>query len=148
MKRSDAMPCNGSLAMIGIDTNVIVRLIVNDDERQSQAAEDFIRKHASSENRCYVSSIVLVETVWVLETAYGFRRAQLADAIALVLEVEQFQFDSPTDVAAALEQFRQGPVEFADCLLARTNIASGCDHTATFDRKAAKVAGFKLLSAG
>jgi predicted nucleic-acid-binding protein len=134
--------------MIGIDTNVIVRLIVNDDERQSQAAEDFIRKHASPENRCYVSSIVLVETVRVLETAYGFRRAQLADAIAMVLEVEQFEFDSPADVAAALEQFRRGSVEFADCLLARTNIASGCDHTVTFDRKAAKLAGFKLLSAG
>jgi predicted nucleic-acid-binding protein len=133
--------------MIGIDTNVLVRLIVNDDERQSQAAEDFIRGSASSGHRCYVSSIVLVETVWVLETAYGYRRAQLADAMTSVLEVEQFEFDSPADVAAALEEFRRSAVEFADCLLARTNASAGCEHTVTFDRRAAKLAGFHLLKA-
>lgn len=141
------MPRNGSSAMIGIDTNVLVRLIVNDDERQSQAVEDFIRESASSGKPCYVSSIVLVETVWVLETAYGFRRAQLADAMTYVLEVEQFEFDSPVDVSAALEEFRRGSVEFADCLLARTNASAGCEHTVTFDRKAAKLAGFRLLNA-
>jgi predicted nucleic-acid-binding protein len=131
--------------MIGIDTNLLVRLIVNDDERQSLAVERFIRQHSSTEDPCYISSIVLVETVWVLESAYGFDRNSVADALDRLLEVEQFDFDSPDEVAAAVDDFRYRGVEFADCLLGRTNLFAGCEHTITFDRKAAKLLGFKLL---
>jgi predicted nucleic-acid-binding protein len=131
--------------MIGIDTNLLVRLIVNDDERQSLAVERFIQQHSSSEDPCYISNIVLVETVWVLQTAYGFARTSVAGALAHLLEVEQFDFDSPDDVAAAVDDFRHRGVDFADCLLGRMNIFAGCEHTITFDRKAAKLPGFKLL---
>lgn len=148
MRPSVAMPRSDSCAMIGIDTNLIVRLIVNDDERQSRAVERFIQQHASADAPCYLSNIVLIETVWVLETAYGFDRAMVADALAVLLEVEQFDFDSPADVAEAVEEFRRSPVEFADCLLGRMNVFAGCDYTLTFDRKAAKLTGFKLLPGG
>ena len=131
--------------MIGIDTNLLVRLIVNDDERQSLAVERFIQQHSSSEDPCYISNIVLVETVWVLQTAYGFDRTSVADVLAHLLEVEQFDFDSPDDVAAAVDDFRHRGVEFADSLLGRMNIFAGCEHTITFDRNAAKLPGFKLL---
>ena len=131
--------------MIGIDTNLLVRLIVNDDERQSLAVERFIQEHSSSEDPCYISNIVLIEMVWVLESAYGFDRNSVADVLDRLLEVEQFDFDSPDEVAAAVDDFRYRGVEFADCLLGRTNIFAGCEHTITFDRKAAKLPGFKLL---
>ena len=140
-----AVPSSDSWAMIGIDTNLLVRLIVNDDERQSLAVERFIQEHSSSEDPCYISNIVLIEMVWVLESAYGFDRNSVADVLDRLLEVEQFDFDSPDEVAAAVDDFRYRGVEFADCLLGRTNIFAGCEHTITFDRKAAKLPGFKLL---
>jgi len=148
MRPSAAMPWSDSCAMIGIDTNLTVRLIVNDDERQSRAVERFIQQHASADAPCYVSNIVLIETVWVLETAYGYDRSKVADALSVLLEVEQFDFDSPADVAEAVDEFRRGPVEFADCLLGRMNVFTGCEYTVTFDRKAAKLKGFKLLTGG
>jgi predicted nucleic-acid-binding protein len=135
------------LVVIGIDTNVIVRLIVNDDERQSRAAERFIQEHCSAESPAYVSNVVLAETVWVLETVYGYDRAGVADALTLCLEVEQIEFDSPADIAAAIEDFRRGQVEFVDCLIGRTNLFDGCEYTATFDRKASQLTGFQLLKA-
>jgi predicted nucleic-acid-binding protein len=131
--------------MIGIDTNLLVRLIVNEDEQQSLAVERFIQEHSSSEDPCYISNIVLIETAWVLETVYGFDRTSVADTLDHLLEVEQFDFDSPDDVAAAVDDFRRRGVEFADCLLGSTNLFAGCEHTITFDRKAAKLPGFKLL---
>jgi predicted nucleic-acid-binding protein len=134
--------------MIGIDTNVIVRLIVNDDERQSRAAERFIREHGSSGTPCYVSNMTLIETVWVLETVYGFDRSRVAEALAGLLDAEQLEFDAPIDVAAAVEDFRKGSAEFADCLIGRINLVAGCSHTVTFDRKAAKLTGFELLTVG
>ena len=140
-----AVPSSDSWAMIGIDTNLLVRLVVNDDERQSLAVERFIQEHSSSEDPCYISNIVLIEMVWVLESAYGFDRNSVADVLDRLLEVEQFDFDSPDEVAAAVDDFRYRGIEFADCLLGRTNIFAGCEHTITFDRKAAKLPGFKLL---
>jgi len=141
-------PSRGSSAMIGIDTNVIVRLIVNDDERQSRAAERFIREHGGSGTPCYVPDVVLIETVWVLETVYAYDRSMVADALTGILEAEQLQFDSPVDAAAAVEDFRLGRAEFADCLIGRINLLAGCSHTVTFDRKAARLAGFELLKGG
>lgn len=132
--------------MIGIDTNVIVRLIVNDDERQSRAAERFIREHGGSGTPCYVSDVTLIETVSVLEALYGYDRGMVAEALTGILEAEQLEFDSPVDVAAAVEDFRHGRSEFADCLTGRINLRAGCSHTVTFDRKAARLAGFKLLA--
>jgi len=131
--------------MIGIDTNLLVRLIVNEDEQQSLAVERFIQEHSSSEDPCYISNIVLIETVWVLETVYGFDRTSVADTLDRLLEVEQFDFDSPEDVAAAVDDFRHRGVEFADSLLGRMNLFAGCEQTITFDRNAAKLPGFKLL---
>jgi predicted nucleic-acid-binding protein len=131
--------------MIGIDTNIIVRLIVNDDERQSRAAERIIREHGGSGTPCYVSDVTLIETAWLLEAVYGYDRVMVAEAMTAILAAEQLEFDSPVDVAAAVEDFRHGRADFADCLIGRTNLRAGCSHTVTFDRKAAKLHGFELL---
>jgi predicted nucleic-acid-binding protein len=131
--------------MIGIDTNLLLRLIVGDDPRQAVTARDFLREHCSADEPGYVCHIVLVELVWTLAKAYGFTRAQIAAALEQVLETAQLDIESSNDVAAATKDFRSGTADFADCLLVRVNSAAGCSSTVTFDRKAAKLKGFELL---
>lgn len=131
--------------MIGIDTNVLVRLIVNDDPRQVAAASAFIREYCSSEDPGFVSNVVLAEIAWTLAAGYGYSRTQIADAIEQIMEIAQLQIDSSTDVAVALRLYRAGPADFADCLVSQTNLSAGCLQTITFDRKAGKLPGFKLL---
>ena len=132
--------------MIGIDTNMLLRLIVADEQQQAVAARDFIQENCSSEEPGFVSDIVLVELVWTLARVYGYTRARIADAVEQILETAQLDVESSTDVAAAVRTFREGPANFADCLLGRTNLTAGCTHTITFDRKAAKLKEFKLLT--
>jgi predicted nucleic-acid-binding protein len=134
--------------MIGIDTNLLLRLIAGDEPGQAVAAREFLREHCTAEEPGYVCHIVLVELVWTLARAYGYPRERIADAIGQILETAQLDVESSNDVAAALKDYRSGTADFADCLLVRVNAASGCTHTVTFDRKAAKLQGFKLLTVG
>lgn len=91
-------------------------------EQRLRAVERLIRQRTRADAPCHISNMVLVETVWVLETAYGFDRAMVADTLTMLFEVEQFDFESPEDVATAIEEFRQNRAEFADCLLGRMNL--------------------------
>ena len=134
-------------AMIGIDTNLLLRLILGDQPKQAAAARNAIAERCSSDAPGFVRHIVLVELAWTLARAYNFTREQIADAIAQILETYQLDVEASNDVMAALHDFRRGPAEFADCLIARTNLSSGCSCTLTFDRRAAKLAGFELLKA-
>jgi predicted nucleic-acid-binding protein len=134
--------------MIGIDTNVLLRLLVRDDEAQARAAERFISTHCSKENPGFVSCIVIAETAWSLKRSYGYDRSQIVAALRALLDVSELAIESVEDVDGAVTEFEQSGGGFVDCLLARTNAAIGCDHTITFDRKAAKLPGFKLLPGG
>ena len=134
--------------MIGIDTSLLLRLVVGDDTKQAIAARDFLRGNCSAEEPGYVCHIVLVELVWTLAKAYGFTRDSIAAAIEQLLETTQLDVESPSDVTAAIKDYRNGTADFADCLLTRANVTAGCTHTITFDRKAAKLQGFKLLTGG
>jgi predicted nucleic-acid-binding protein len=133
--------------MIGIDTNILLRLIVADDPKQAVAARNFILQNCSSEEPGFVRHVVLVELAWTLARVYGFRRTRIADAMDQILETTQLDVESSSDVAAAVKGYRTSPADFADCLIARTNLRAGCEHTITFDRRAAKLPGFKLLAA-
>jgi predicted nucleic-acid-binding protein len=134
--------------MIGIDTNVLLRLLVRDLDTQVRAAEKFIATHCSSEEPGYVSRVVIIEIVWALKGFYGYDRAQIAAAIRALLNVSEFEVESADEIHAALADFETSAPGFVDCLLARTNAAIGCKHTVTFDRKAAKLKGYRLLSGG
>lgn len=131
--------------MIGIDTNVLLRLLVRDDDLQVRAAERFISAHCSSGDPGFVSLVVIVETAWALRRLYLYDRAQIAAAIGSVLDVAEFEVESAEEVRSAVADFQRTAAGFVDCLLARTNVSAGCEFTVTFDRKAAKVPGFKLL---
>jgi len=131
--------------MIGIDTNVLVRLIVADEPRQAAVARNFIRERCSSADPGFVSNVVLAEIAWILATGYGYSRLQIADTIDQIMETVQLQVESSTDIAAALVEYRAGPADFANCLIGQTNRTADCSHTVTFDRKAAKLDTFELL---
>jgi predicted nucleic-acid-binding protein len=131
--------------MIGIDTNLLLRLIVGDEPKQAATAREFLRERCSADDPGFVCHIVLIELVWTLARAYGHPRERIAAAIEQILETAQLDVESSNDVAAAVKDYRNGTADFADCLLVRVNSASGCSHTVTFDRKAAKLKGFELL---
>jgi predicted nucleic-acid-binding protein len=131
--------------MIGIDTNVLMRLLVRDHDGQIKAAERFVNAHCSSDDPGYVSRIVIAEIAWVLKDIYDYDRTQIAGAIRGVLNVSQLEVDSADDVHAAVRDYEKSSAGFTDCLVARLNASAGCEYTVTFDRKTAKLDGFELL---
>jgi predicted nucleic-acid-binding protein len=131
--------------VIGVDTNVIVRLLVADDEKQADAAARYLQEHCS-DDPALLSDIVLVECAWVLEDLYDYSRAQIGEAIDGLLATAQLRASDASAVGAALQRFRSSSADFADCLIGVTNANAGCEYTATFDRKASKLAEFRLLS--
>lgn len=133
--------------MIGIDTNVLVRLIIQDDAAQTNAAATATRHALAAGRRCYLACIVLCEFVWVLTRIHRRSREDIAGYIDALLNSDDFVFECRPLVEAALQEFRAGPMGFADALIGLLNTQAGCATTLTFDRKAARLAGFQLIPA-
>jgi predicted nucleic-acid-binding protein len=131
--------------MIGIDTNVLLRLLVRDDDAQVRAAERFIATHCSPDDPGFVSLVVIVETAWALRRVYLYDRSQIAAALGSLLDVAELEVESAAEVRSAIADFATSAAGLVDCLVARTNVAAGCEYTVTFDRNAAKLRGFELL---
>ncbi len=130
--------------MIGLDTNVLVRYIVQDDSRQAAAASLLIETALSDDEPGWIASIVLCEFVWVLEAAYGYTRNAIAPTLERLFEVDCFRLEAPSLAWRALDAYRSG-ADFADALIALGNEHAGCDYTATFDRSASKLKQMRLL---
>jgi predicted nucleic-acid-binding protein len=131
--------------MIGLDTNVLVRYIAQDDPRQSALAESFIESSCSEKNPAFINHIVLCETAWVLERCYGVGKEALTGILEKILKIEQFNIQGLEIVWRALKEFKKSSADFADCLLAQINLANGCEHSVTFDKKASSGRGYRLL---
>jgi predicted nucleic-acid-binding protein len=130
--------------VIGLDTNVVVRYIVQDDREQARAATTLIETQCTVDDPGFVSTVVLAELVWVLERAYGYARARVADVLAAILTSVEIKAEQPDIAHAALVSYRDGPADFADYLIGRIDAAHGCEATATFDKRSAK-SGFHRL---
>ena len=128
--------------MIGLDTNIVVRLIVEDDLVQSQRAAQFIESNCTSESPGFINRVTLCEVVWVLKTGYGFDRQKIAAVIKRITDALNFVVEDREHVRRALERFERAAIDFADAVVAEVNRAHGCSATATFDRKAARLSGF------
>ena len=131
-------------SMIGIDTNVLVRYVVQDDTRQAAAANHFIETTLSEDEPGWIASVVLCEFVWVLETAYGYARNPIVATLQRLFEVDRFRVESPALAWRALDEYRVGG-DFSDALIALANEHEGCGYTATFDRAAARLKQMRLL---
>lgn len=130
--------------MIGIDTNVIVRYIMQDDARQAAVATRFMES-LSAESPGYLSSVALIEMVWVLSSAYSLDRAELTQALEQLLQTKEIILDRADQVLKAVRQFKASSADFADCLIAAHGGGAGCERTVTFDVGASKSAGMQLL---
>jgi len=130
----------------GIDTNVLIRYLVQDDATQAKSATTFIEQHCTAEDPGFVGHIVFCELAWVLESNYAQSRIQIATIIEELLQVVQMQAQDPEIIWRALNDYKKSNVDFPDHLLARINESNGCDTTFTFDKKAAKQTGFELLN--
>ena len=131
--------------MIGLDTNVLVRYIVQDDPEQARAATRLVESACTDQSTGYISVVVLVELVWVLAVAYDYEREVIASVLGQLLRTTEFTVEDCDLAWHALREFDNGPAGFADCLLAHRNRSSGCSTTFTFDRKAAKGRHFTLV---
>ena len=130
--------------MIGIDTNILVRLYAQDDPVQSRLATDFLEKRLRHETG-YVSLIVVVELVWVLTRVYGFDKEKLLVVLGNLLASGDIEVEQAEVFAAALRGFQKTGAQFSDLLISAGARQAGCSQTFTFDDRAAKQAGMTLL---
>ena len=131
--------------MIGLDTNVVIRYLVQDDKKQSAAATRFIEKSLTKDTPGYINHISLCEIVWVLQSCYGVTKPQVREIIDGLLTTKQLNVENVEVTWKALRAFDANSADFCDALIGQVNIHSGCEYTATFDKKAASLPGFDLL---
>lgn len=130
--------------MTGLDTNVLVRYVAQDDAKQSSMATRLIES-LSADSPGFISQVAVIELVWVLTGCYAASRDEIANLIETLLRAKELVVADADTVWKALRLFKQGKADFADCLIERSADAAGCGHTATFDRDAAKHCGMKLI---
>jgi predicted nucleic-acid-binding protein len=131
--------------VIGLDTNVLVRYIMQDDPEQSAKASLLIES-LDRDRPGFISTVAVVELYWVLTASYALTGQQVAQALDAILRTKQFVVERADQVTRALRLFNQGGADFADCLIGSAATAAGCDSTMTFDVKASKHAGMTLIS--
>lgn len=132
--------------MIGLDTNVLVRYIMQDDAKQSLKATKIIEALDGIDHSGYVTLVSVIELVWVLGTSYELTRAQVAQALDSLIRAKQLKIEGADQVMRALRIFKIGKSDFADCLIERSANSAGCEETMTFDVNASRYAGMTLIA--
>lgn len=130
--------------MIGLDTNVMVRYIEQDDPVQSPKADNIISS-LTPQNPGYISVVTMVEISWVLVGAYKRTKSQVVQALDWILNTQQLVVENSSLVTQALHRYSIGNADFPDCLIERAANAASCSATLTFDRRAAGSAGMQLI---
>ena len=131
--------------MTGLDTNVVVRYLAQDDPKQSAAAGKLFERVLTQDDPGFVSAIVLCEIAWVLAECYGAGRERIRAAIEGLLAAKQIAVEAPDTVRKALRAWGESGADFADALIGEVAATHGAARTVTFDRAAAKLPGFELL---
>jgi predicted nucleic-acid-binding protein len=130
--------------LVGLDTNVVVRYLTHDDPAQAAAAVK-VMDSLSSDSPGFLSLIVIVELVWVLEVSYRFKKNEIEQVLETLLRSKELVIERAEIVWQALRRFTASRADFADCLIERCGHTAECKYTVTFDQNAA-AAGMKLLS--
>lgn len=132
--------------MIGLDTGILVRYLTQDDPVQSPKATEIVERRLTEENPGFVSIVAMVETVWVLARAYGLAAHEIATAVERMLQADVLVVPNEQDVFSAMIALKDGHGSFADALIGALGVGAGCSRTLTFDRRASRLLGFKLVS--
>ena len=130
--------------IIGLDTNVLVRYLTQDDPAQGALAAKVIERPGCT---CVIQPLVLAELVWVLESAYGYAKAEIAGVLDQVLRTAQFEITDKDIVWQAFAGYRTGKGDFADYYIGLANLAAGAGATVTFDKSLTHSAAFRVLTA-
>lgn len=120
--------------MIGVDTNILVRLAVRDDERQYNIAARFFQTEISAENPAYIALIVVVEFAWTLRRGYKFSDEHVIQILERLQNAYNVELERQETVANATSRCRSEGIDFSDCLIAAIHQEDSCSHTVTFDR--------------
>lgn len=120
-------------------------MLVADDPEQTERARKLVAERCTRESPRFINSIVLAELVWVLSRACGLPRSRIASAVEALLAGEDRMVEHHEAVRAGLDDYKSGRADFADAVIARINRAQGCEATATFDERAAKLNGFVIV---
>ncbi|HKS82743.1 MAG TPA: type II toxin-antitoxin system VapC family toxin [Candidatus Acidoferrales bacterium] len=130
--------------MIGLDTNILVRYLVQDDPIQSAKAAEIIERRLTEETPGFVSTVAMVEIVWVLDRAYGLGSDEIAAAIERMLQIDVLVVENEQEIFTAMIALKRGSASFADAIILALGARAGCSYTLTFDRKASRLSGFRL----
>ena len=131
--------------MIAVDTNILVRFLVRDDENQAEAARKRIKEAETRRERLKIPLLVLLETIWVLESAYDKTRSEILGAICDMRQMPVFDFEADRVVEGLLNDGPKHKADLADIMIAHAAEATGCESGITFDKGAAKLPFFSLL---
>ncbi len=130
--------------MIGLDTNILVRYLAQDDPIQSPQATQIIERRLTENQPGFISLVTMAETVWVLDRAYGMSDEQIAGAVEQMLQADTLLVQNEQEVFTAMTTLKTSAGSFSDALIAALGAWAGCSSTLTFDRKATRINGFEL----
>ena len=131
--------------MIGLDTNVILRYLLQDDPKQTRQVNQIVDRQLSERNPGFINLVTVLEVVWVLRSLLKQNPFQIASHLENLLAAESLQVQNEQQVFEAAFALKRGTGEFEDALIGALNAWTGCSHTLTFDRRAARLPYFKVI---
>lgn len=131
--------------LVALDTNVLVRLVVQDDEAQAARALALLEECRERDESCFVAALALCELAWVLRRVYKASHADVADTLRLLLDTSLLEFEDADLLRVALRAYTEGRADFADCVIGALGRRQGARTTFTFDRALRRESGFTLL---
>ena len=131
--------------MKALDTNVLVRFLVKDDERQSEIVYRAFKQAETDKNTFFVPLLVVLETLWVLDSVYNIARNSILDSINEVLLMPILKFEAQATIQRFIFLARENRIDLSDILIACSAKLSGCKNVLTFDKKASRFEHFELI---
>ena len=131
--------------MKALDTNVLVRFLVGDDKKQSQKVNKLLTQAEQTKQPLLVTSLVVLELIWVLDAVYGVSRGDMIHSLNELLTMPALAFENQAMLRDFVNSAQNSNFDLSDLLIAQSGFKQGCDATITFDKKAAKFELFQML---
>lgn len=131
--------------MLSLDTNILVRFLLNDDQVQAKKVYDFLKEIELKKDQVFISTLVILELLWVLESAYKINRKEIINSLDQLTLMPIIKFENLKAIQAFIHDALNSNFDLSDLLIAHCSAQHNCSHVLTFDNKAAKHGSFKLL---
>jgi len=131
--------------MIGLDTNILIRYLTQDDKEQAALATKLIEEQTGIPHSIFINNIVLCELIWVLDRGYKYKKENIICVLRHIFSTEEFAFENQNILWEALDEFENNSLDFSDALIANINHTKGCKKSYTFDKEASLSRKFSLL---